>query len=253
MGRNFSPLAEKERAQYNEGLERDAYNLFFSHCRHFYTQRRNELVKERVQFAQGKNVLEIGSAAWRNWLEPNTIIPASLTCINISEVELKKGADFAAKSKSNPRLILMDAHNLEFADGAFDFVFGDGILHHLDIVSALEEICRVLKPDGRILFLEPLDMNPVGKIVRALTKKARTTDEQPIRRQDIVEIKKHFETHLFYEEFLSVPFGVLSRMVFADGSNALMQFAFNADLFIDRNCKWIRNWFRYALIDGIRH
>ena len=55
----FSALAEKERSQYNEGLQREGYDLFFSHCRHFYIQRRNKLVKEKVQFAHDKNVLEI--------------------------------------------------------------------------------------------------------------------------------------------------------------------------------------------------
>ena len=79
---------------------------------------------------------------------------------------------------------------------------------------SIKELIRVTKPNGKILFVEPLDMNPVGKIVRSLTKKARTADEQPIRIRDIVEIKKYFKTHFFYEEFLSVPFGVLSRMFF---------------------------------------
>ena len=59
-------------------------------------------------------------------------------------------------------------------------------------------------------------MNPVGKIVRSLTKKARTADEQPLRACDIAEIKKRFETQFFYEEFLSVPLGVLSGMFFKD-------------------------------------
>jgi len=146
----------------------------------------------------------------------------------------------------------MDAHNLRFEDESFDFVFGAAILHHLDMVTALNEIHRVLRPDGKILFVEPLDMNPVGKIVRSLTKKARTADEQPLRVYDIAEIKKRFETQFFYEEFLSVPFGVLSGMFFKNGSNGLMRFAFNADQFLDRNFEWLRNWFRHVLIDGVR-
>jgi len=248
----FSALAEKERSQYNEGLQREGYDLFFSHCRHFYIQRRNELVKEKVQFAHGKNILEIGSTTWKGWLETNSIVPDSLTCINISEVELQQGIDSAVNSKAKPQFTLMDAHNLEFADESFDFVFGTAILHHLNMVTALNEIHRVLKPNGKILFVEPLDMNPVGKIIRSLTKKARTVDEQPLRFCDISEIKKRFETQFFYEEFLSVPFGVLSGIFFKDGSNSLMRFAFTADQFLDRNFEWLRNWFRHVLIDGVR-
>mgnify|MGYP000067545934 CR=1 FL=1 len=63
------------------------------------------------------------------------------------------------------------------------------------MAPALDEIFRVLKPNGKILFVEPLDVNPVGKLVRSLTKKARTEDEQPLRLCDIAEIKKRFEGH----------------------------------------------------------
>ena len=165
---------------------------------------------------------------------------------------MQQGIDSAFKSRANPQFLLMDAHKLQFEDESFDFVFGGAILHHLNMVTVLNEIHRVLKPNGKILFVEPLDMNPVGKIVRSLTKKARTVDEQPLRVCDIVEIKKRFETQFFYEEFLSVPFGVLSGMFFKDGSNSLMRFAFTADQFLDRNFEWIRNWFRHVLIDGVR-
>ena len=101
-------------------------------------------------------------------------------------------------------------------------------------------------------LVEPLDINPVGKLVRSLTKKARTSDEQPLRLCDIAEIKKRFETQFFYEEFLSVPCGVLSGMIFENPSNSLMRFSFRADQFLDRNFAWLRNWFRHALISGTR-
>ena len=249
---NFSELGEREREQYNEGLERGGYEKFFGHCRYFYIRRRYSLIKEMMQCVQGKKVLEIGSTAWKGWLENNSIFPSSLTCINISEVELQAGIDSAASSNSSPDFILMDAHDLQFEDGTFDFVFGDAILHHLNMAPALDEIFRVLKPNGKILFVEPLDVNPVGKLVRSLTKKARTSDEQPLRLCDIAEIKKRFETQFFYEEFLSVPCGVLSGMIFENPSNSLMRSAFRADQFLDRNFSGLRNWFRHVLISGTR-
>ena len=248
----FSELGEREREQYNKGLERGGYEKIFNHCRYFYIRRRYSLIKEMMQCAQGKKVLEIGSTAWRGWLDNNSILPSSLTCINISEAELQAGVDSAASSDNSPDFILMDAHDLQFEDGTFDFVYGDAILHHLNMVSALDEIFRVLKPNGKILFVEPLDVNPAGKLVRSLTKKARTSDEQPLRLCDITEIKKRFETQFFYEELLSVPCGVLSGMLFKNQSNSLMRFAFRVDQFLDRNFSWLRNWFRHALISGTR-
>ena len=248
----FSELGEKERKQYNEGLKRDRYDRFFSHCRYYFIRRRAELIKEKMKFAEGKKILEIGSSSWIGWLEGNCIIPSSLTCINISEVELQRGIGSAIDSKTRPQFLQMDAHDLQFENETFDMVFGSAILHHLKMVPALDEIYRVLKPGGKILFVEPLDMNPVGRFVRAITKKARTEDEQPLRICDVAEIKKRFQTQFFYEEFFSVPFGVVSGMLFKDGSNALMRFAFRMDQFLDRNFKWVRNLFRHVLIDGTR-
>ena len=248
----FSELGEREREQYNEGLQRQGYEKFFNHCRYFYIRRRYRLIKEMIQCFQDKKVLEIGSTAWRGWLENNSILPSSLTCINISEAELQVGIDSAVSSKNSPDFILMDAHDLQFEDGTFDFVFGDAILHHLNMAPALDEIFRVLKPNGKILFVEPLDINPVGKLVRSLTKKARTSDEQPLRLCDIAEIKKRFETQFFYEEFLSVPCGVLSGIIFENPSNSLMRFAFRADQFLECNFGWLQNWFRHVLISGTR-
>jgi len=241
---------KKEREQYNEGLERSGYDDFFGHCRYFYIQRRTEKVKEEMEYAHGKKVLEIGSSAWRGWLEYNSILPSSLTCINISEAELQVGIDSARDCKIVPDFKLMDAHHLQFEDDSFDFIFGAAILHHLDLVSALDEIRRVLKPDGRILFVEPMGVNPFGKLVRFLTPKARTVDEQPFRFQEFEELNRRFEVQAYYEELLSVPLGVLSRLLYKDPSNSLMRFAFRADLFLDKNFDWMRNWFRHALIVG---
>ena len=102
------------------------------------------------------------------------------------------------------------------------------------------------------MFVEPLDMNPVGKIVRLLTKKARTVDEQPIRVCDIQEIKKRFNAQFFYEEFLSVPLGVISKFIFKDRANFLTRLAYRLDRFIDNNLKFLRYWFRHTLIVGTR-
>jgi hypothetical protein len=69
------------------------------------------------------------------------------------------------------------------------------------MAPALDEIIRKLKPNGKILFVEPLSINPVGKLVRSLKKKARTSDEQPLRLCDIAEVKKRFETQFFMRSF----------------------------------------------------
>mgnify|MGYP006292796437 CR=1 FL=1 len=50
---------------------------------------------------------------------------------------------------------IMSAQNMQFKDNTFDYVVGFGILHHLNLDLAGNEIARVLKPGGRALFIEP--------------------------------------------------------------------------------------------------
>ena len=56
--------------------------------------------------------------------------------------------------------------NLPYDDSAFDVVFGRAILHHLAQARAGPELHRVLRPDGRVAFSEPLGTNPVLAFVR---------------------------------------------------------------------------------------
>ena len=54
---------------------------------------------------------------------------------------------------------------LPFRDCSFDRVFGGGTLHHMELESALRELCRVLKPGGRAAFVEPR-LNFIYKFLR---------------------------------------------------------------------------------------
>ena len=87
--------------------------------------------------------------------------------------------------KNRYKFIKMDAHLLKFDDKSFDYIIGDGILHHLDARTALAEIYRVLKPGGRVILFEPLAGHPLLKIFRLITPKARTVDEAPLTTKDL--------------------------------------------------------------------
>lgn len=100
---------------------------------------------------------------------------------------------------------VMDAHNLEFEDCEFDVVYGKGILHHLDLPVALSEINRVLKVGGKAVFLEPLAGNPLLKLLRWMTPKARTEDERPLSRTDLTRIEETWKTESTYYGLLCAP------------------------------------------------
>src|SRR5947199_2786539 len=63
-------------------------------------------------------------------------------------------------SAPNVRYEIQNAYALSYPDAVFDSVVGSSVLHHLEIVEAIREIYRVLKPDGTIYFTEPNMLNP---------------------------------------------------------------------------------------------
>jgi ubiquinone/menaquinone biosynthesis C-methylase UbiE len=82
----------------------------------------------------------------------------------------------------------IDCESLCFDNDSFDLVIGRAILHHLDLSRALPEIHRVLKKNGRGLFIEPLGMNPLINLYRKLTPQNHTPDEHPLKNADFQKL-----------------------------------------------------------------
>ena len=74
-------------------------------------------------------------------------------------------------SKAKPQFSLMDAHNLQFEDESFDFVFGAAILHHLNMVTALNEIHRVLRARWKNIVCRTIGYEPCWKDCQVFDKK----------------------------------------------------------------------------------
>jgi ubiquinone/menaquinone biosynthesis C-methylase UbiE len=242
---------ERERAAYDEeGLRRGAYNRVLRHTRHLYHKKRHALAGRLLREVPCDAMLEVGCDAWVPYVELNGITPGSLVCTNISQKELEGGIEVARHTRLRPAFRIMDAHRLEFPDHSFDVVFGRSILHHLDLETALRDVWRVLRPGGLFLFAEPLDNNPVGRLVRALTPKARTADERPFRFAQLELIGQYFDCAFHYEQLLSVPAGVVSGVVVADPDNALTRAAFRLDELLARSLPALGPYYRQVLIAG---
>jgi len=89
-----------------------------------------------------------------------------------------------------------DATKSVFPDKHFDLIFGKWILHHLDMIAAINEIKRILKPNGIAIFIEPMS-NPIINVYRKLTPKLRTSDEHPLNKKDL---------NLFSQNFCSIEY-----------------------------------------------
>ena len=160
------------------------------------------------------------------------------------------GLTLAKGTRVKPIFHLMDAHELKFQDESFDLIFGVSVLHHLDINKAVSEFNRVLKPDGIILFAEPLDMNPFSKMIRYFTPKARTIDEHALRFIDLRTIRKIFNLELISYQLFSVPLSCISVLLFNTEKNPIMKFAAFLDNTLKHVVPFLKYYYRYALICG---
>ena len=88
----------------------------------------------------------------------------------------------------------MAAENLSFSDESFDYVYGNGVLHHTDFLETGLEIKRVLKKGGRAFFIEPLNYNPIIRLYRHIAHEVRTQDERALSFEDIDRFGRLFRT-----------------------------------------------------------
>lgn len=221
--------ALREKETYDKGLERSIYNSIFSHCT-YYTNLIKEqfLINEMKNHVDGK-VLEIGCDCWYGWLHNMDFNPKDIHALNISSTEVHKGMVNLDKTQITPTFYIMDANNLAFSNNKFDLIFGGALLHHLELPIALKEIQRVLKPGGKFIFWEPLRLNPVAILIRAITPKYRTKDERPFGIKELNLVRKHFDMHFIPFEFFSTPIGVISKLLFKNPNNFLMKTAYKVN------------------------
>lgn len=110
------------------------------------------LRKMLLSKATGK-ILEVACGTGQNLslFEPNS----EITAVDLSSKMLELARANATKYGLNVNLAVMDAENLEFADGSFDTVVSTlSTCTFPNPVKALQEIKRVCRPDGLILLLE---------------------------------------------------------------------------------------------------
>lgn len=120
---------------------------------------------------------------------------ARVTGLDLSPVYLAEAQRRAEANGADVDFVQADANRLPFADASFDRVWGNAILHHLDLERVSRELRRVLRPGGIAVFCEPWGENPLLNVARrrlAYPGKQRTPDEQPLRQRDLVFLRKVF-------------------------------------------------------------
>lgn len=102
---------------------------------------------------RGKRVLEIGCGLGAH-AQLLSEAGCHLTCIDLTDRAVentRRRLDLCGLPADVRR---MDAEEMDFVDGLFDFVWSWGVIHHsAQTDRILRQVCRVLKPAGELRFM----------------------------------------------------------------------------------------------------
>lgn len=175
---------------------------------------------------------------------------ATVFGIDISEFNIKRCQEKARDRKLNPnqyRFMVMNAHETTFPDKFFDRVVGNGILHHLELPEAMREIDRILKPEAKALFQEPLGENPLLKLYRSFAG-IHTPDERPLKRKDLGYLSEQWSIRAQYSGLVTFPVSLFTSIVMRPWpANWFLQVATSIEDRLNRR-RVLEHWNRFAVL-----
>lgn len=151
----------------------------------------NRRAFEHLSPVRGLRLLDLGCGAGESSVY-FALQGAEVVASDVSPEMLRVAERLAERRGVRLSTALAPAEKLPFPDGHFDLVFGNGVLHHVQLEPALREVRRVLKPGGKAAFVEPLSHNPLIGVYRLLADATRTADERPLRMSDMETVRAVF-------------------------------------------------------------
>ncbi|MDX2231994.1 MAG: methyltransferase domain-containing protein [Leptolyngbyaceae cyanobacterium bins.349] len=132
-----------------------------------------DLIEELLSWAnvqQASEILDVGCGIGGSSLYLAAKFRAAATGITLSPTQAARATERArtAGLGAFTRFQVADALNMPFADDAFDFVWSLESGEHMpDKPKFMQELCRVLKPGGKLLMVtwchRPIDQRPLTK------------------------------------------------------------------------------------------
>ena len=205
---SLSEINKREKDFHNklhlsEELERKSQGKFYKALYGLYSDFLNILENE----TKTKQVLDFGCGTGNFTEKVINFDPRKIVAVDISEEAIKKAKNNPRLNRKNIEYRVENCEDLSLNSESFDIAYGSGILHHLNLNKSLSELKRILKKDGKIVFIEPMATNPIINLYRKFTPNARTSDEHPFRSSDIELIKSLFvNVEVKYYGFLTLVF-----------------------------------------------
>ena len=144
-----------------------------------------------AQGLRGKRLLDLGCGAGESAVF-FALHGAEVTAADVSGEMLRVARSLAAHHGVEIQTSKIVAEAMPFQDGEFDRIYGNGVLHHVELEPTLRELSRVLTSGGVAVFIEPLSHNPAIHVYRRLAREVRTPTEQPFAFKQFRVIRRHF-------------------------------------------------------------
>lgn len=175
---------------------------------------------------------------------------ARVTAFDLSLGYLGEARRRAEANGAAITFIQADGEHLPFADGSFDRIWGNAVLHHLDMAQAAREIQRVLRPGGIAVFCEPWGENPLLSLARRWAPypgKERTHDEAPLCGRDLRTLRRVFpDMQITGHQLLGMARRVLGPCRLTAGLS-------RCDAALLRRAPGLWRWCRYVVLTLPRH
>ncbi|HLD11237.1 MAG TPA: class I SAM-dependent methyltransferase [Candidatus Nanoarchaeia archaeon] len=209
---NLSSKYNKKELEYRENIQQkeEEYDTFEKWCVRLQDGRVDYLKKiiKKLEFS-GK-ILEIGAgSSWFSCQLSKLDSVEQVYCLDFSEklmIEIvPKVMDLFKANKNKMKRIVGDFYNLDFPEASFDMVVVDAALHHIDDMNtALKEIKKVLKKDGRLVAIR----EPIIPLFRPSSRKNFGLHERSLGVTEKIYTKSEwtnfFEKSGFSIKFLSI-------------------------------------------------
>jgi len=153
----------------------------------------NRFVLGQMGDLAGKKILDLGCGAGETSVY-FALQGAKVYACDVSEDFLKVAHRLADRHGVKLETVQLDTGRIPYREESFDFVFGNGVLHHVDLGMTGLEVFRVLKSGGKAFFIEPLPYNPLIRVYRKMAAAVRTVDERPLSYRELKQIRPLFSS-----------------------------------------------------------
>lgn len=158
----------------------------------------------------GHRVLDVGCGMGDNAILL-ALAGAEVTGVDVSprSVEIAERRARATGLPVAPRFVCAPIETADLPAGAFDVVWGDGVLHHVipELDGVLGRLRALARPGGRFVFSEPVNRAPALRRLRAALPIPAdgTPGERPLEEAELEIVRRHVP------DLALRPFGLLGR------------------------------------------